>query len=188
MRTLVLSSFLLVFSASAQTIPANLKADLQKSLVGDWTGVLEYRDYSEPVTSTKREKLPTWLSISTAGTAESWHYIYDDGPSKVVEETDTVAFDPAASTYSEADDDKPAQVFKVTGFETLTNGRGQLVLTGSGTENDKPSEMRITLTIRRNLLEILEETRPAGSAEAFAFRHAFRFTRAKPPAVTAARH
>jgi hypothetical protein len=188
MRPLVLGTLLLAFTASAQTTPANPQADLQKSLAGDWTGVLEYRDYSEPVTSTKREKLPTWLSISTAGAAQSWHYIYDDGPSKVVEETDTVAFDPAASTYSESDGNKPPQIFKVSGFNALTSGRGQLELSGSGTENDKPSEMRITLTIRRNLLEILEETRPAGSSDAFAFRHAFRFTRATPPAVTAARH
>jgi hypothetical protein len=187
MHTLALSIFLLVLFASGQTHSANLQADLQESLTGDWTGVLEYRDYSEPATSTKREQLPTWLSISTAGTTQSWHYIYDDGPNKVVEETDIVTFDPAASTYSESDNDKPAQVFKVTGFENPVNGRGQLVLAGSGIENDKPSEVRVTLTIRRNLIEILEETRAAGSSEAFAFRHAFRFTRAQPPTVTAGR-
>jgi hypothetical protein len=52
MRILAVSSLLLVISAFAQTPYVNLKVDLQKSLVGDWTGVLEYRDYSEPPTST----------------------------------------------------------------------------------------------------------------------------------------
>jgi len=57
-------------------------------------------------------------------------------------------------------------------------------LSGTCTDNDKPSETRVTITIRRNLLEILEETRPPGSDTPMAFRHAFRFTRAAAPTVT----
>jgi hypothetical protein len=183
MRTLVLlTTLLLPCALIAQTPPsAQIQSDLRQALLGDWTGVLEYRDYSEPPTSTKRVQLPTWLSIASSGSAQTWHYLYDDGPTKVVEETDTVSFDPANSTYAESDNSKPSRLFKVTGYDTLRNGRGQLMLTGSGTDNDKPAETRLTLTIRRNLLEILDETRPLGSSDAFAFRHLFRFTRAAPP-------
>jgi hypothetical protein len=165
-------------ASSAQT-----KTDLRTALLGDWVGVLEYRDYSQPATSTKREVLPTWLSISDAeaGKTLSWHYVYDDGPTKVVEETDIVNFDPAGSAYSESDNGKAVTTFVVAGYDTLRSGRGTLVLTGAGTDNDKPSQTRITMLVGRNLLTILEETRPAGSNDSFVFRHAFRFTRATAP-------
>ena len=176
-----------VLSAQTAAVDAENMA-LRQSLTGAWVGVLEYRDYSEPPTSTKRVDLPTWLSISDSGKSMTWKYTYDDGPNKVLEETDTVIFDPASKSYSEAANGKPASSYKVDGYETLKEGRGTLVLHGTGTDNDKPSETRTTMTIRRNLLEILEEVRPEGSSEAFAFRHLFRFTRAQPPAATASRH
>ena len=173
---------------SAQTMPSQsvspqTRSELRLALLGDWVGVLEYRDYSEPPTSAKRETLPTWLSIADAepGKSLKWRYIYDDGPTKVVEETDIVTFDPIASSYAESDNGKPAQVFKVTGYDTLRSGHGTLVLTGAGTDNNKPSETRVTMQINRNLISILEETRPAGASVDFVFRHAFRFTRAIAP-------
>jgi hypothetical protein len=187
MRTLAAVVFLVssVFASAQTGAPAADDAALRQSLAGRWVGVLEYRDYSEPATSTKRVDLPTWLTITAPGKSMTWKYTYDDGPNKVLEETDTVTFDPAAKSYSEASNGKPASSYTVDGYETLKDGRGVLVLHGSGTDNDKPSETRTTMTIKRNLLEILEEVRPAGSSEAFAFRHLLRFTRSQPPAVTA---
>jgi hypothetical protein len=188
MRTLQIS--LCIFLLSSLTwcqkqvpAPAQVQSDLRTALLGDWVGVLEYRDYSEPATSTKRVNLPTWLTISEPKAAHSlkWHYTYDDGPTKVVEETDIVDFDSVASTYSESDNGKPSQIFKVAGYDTLRSGRGSLTLTGTGTDNDKPSETRITMQIGRNLLTIVEETRTAGSNDSFVFRHAFRLTRATAP-------
>jgi hypothetical protein len=190
MRTLLLA-VLLTFpvAASAQTTPATTDdVSLRQSLTGNWVGVLEYRDYSEPPTSTKRVDLPTWLTITNSGRSMSWKYIYDDGPNKTLEETDVVTFDTPAKLYSESSNGKPASTYTVNGYETLKEGRGVLALHGTGTDDDKASETRITMTIRRNLLEIIEEVRPAGSSDPFAFRHMFRFTRAQPPAVTAVRH
>jgi hypothetical protein len=167
----------------AQT-PAQTQSELRQSLSGQWTGVLEYRDYSEPPTSTKRVQLPTWLTITPSGESLSEHFIYDDGPTKTVEETDLVTLDIAASTYSETDNGKPAQVYRVTGYDKLKSGRGEIILTATTTDDDKPAETRITLTIRRNLLTWLEEVRPAGSSEPFVFRHRFTFTRDMPPKTT----
>jgi hypothetical protein len=183
---LIVAQTLAQISMPAPQASLQTERDLRLALLGDWVGALEYRDYSEPPTSTKRELLPTWLSISDAepGKTLRWHYVYDDGPSKTVEESDVVRFDTSASSYSEATDGKPAQVFKVVGYDSLREGRGTLVLTGSGTDNKKPSEKRVTITIKRNLIEIVEETRPAGSSESFDFRHSFRFTRAAPPRST----
>jgi hypothetical protein len=187
---LYLLGILLIFpvagSGQTATVPAT-DVSLRQSLTGDWVGVLEYRDYSEPAGSTKRVDLPTWLSITNSGKSMTWKYTYDDGPSKVLEEIDSVLFDFSAKSYSESSNGKPASTYVVDGYEGLKDGRGVLVLHGSGTDNDKPSETRVTMTIRRNLLEIVEEVRPTGSSDPFAFRHLFRFTRALPPAVTGTR-
>ena len=189
MRNVLLALLFALFAGVSARSRAATTDDLslRQSLSGDWVGVLEYRDYSEAAASTKRVELPTWLSVGDAGRSMSWKYIYDDGPNKTLEETDAVTFDPAGKAYSESANGKPASTYSVDGYETLKEGRGVLVLHGKGTDNDKPAETRVTMTIRRNLLEILEEVRPAGSSEAFAFRHMFRFTRARAPVATASR-
>ncbi len=158
--------------------------DVALALTGDWAGYLEYRDYSEPATSTKRVQLPTWLAVTPSGGGLSFHYIYDDGPKKTVEETDLVVLDAAKKTFTSSEPGHSAEVYSVAGFDSLREGHGQLVLTGKGTDDNKPAEMRLTITLRRNLMEWLLEERPAGSIEAFTFRHLYRYTRTKAPAVT----
>lgn len=183
--TVLLAFYLVCFGHTLQAqVPASgVAADLNAALAGRWVGVLEYRDYKEPATSLKRVVLPTWLMIDAAGTTQVWKYTYDDGPGKVVEERDVVVFDAAAKTYSSATNGKAATSFAVAGYDELKAGRGVLVLLGATADNNKPSEMRVTITVRRNLLETLEEVRPAGSTDAFAFRHAYRFVRAEALAV-----
>jgi hypothetical protein len=187
MRNFLLAAGLAVCgSGCAQTVPASpsqTRVDLRHALVGDWVGVLEYRDYSEPATSNKRVQLPTWLTIAPAGDSVTEHFTYDDGPTKTVEETETVSFDVAAATYTEIETGKPAQVFTVAGYEKLKSGRGEIVLTGATLDNDKPAETRITLTLRRNLVSWIEEVRAAHSTEPFVFRHRFTFTRSTPPKI-----
>ena len=107
MRALILLCTLvfpcIFFAQTTASGPAQTQSDLAQALASDWAGFLEYRDYSEPPTSTKRVQLPTWLSIAPTSAGQSWHYIYDDGPNKTAEETDLVAFHPADSAYSESD-------------------------------------------------------------------------------------
>jgi hypothetical protein len=186
MRMLVLAIAVAVPAVTpAQMLPASpLEISLQHALAGEWVGVLEYRDYSEPAASTKRVDLPTWLTIAADGKQTTWKYTYDDGPNKVIEETNTVSVDPAAKSWAESADGKPATVEAVDGFEELKEGRGVLVLHGRGIDNGRASEVRTTVAIHRNLLEITEEVRAAGSSEAFAFRHMYRFARAARPAAT----
>ena len=66
----------------------------------------------------------------------------------------------------------------------LKNGLGKLEMVGAGTDNGKPAEMHVVMTVGRNILRVVEETRPAGSAEAYAFRHEYRFVRAEPPVAS----
>lgn len=187
MRAILLAcSLLLPGVAQTQTAPAapQVQTDLTQALLGDWTGVLEYRDYSEPPTSTKRVQLPTWLSIQTQPEGLRFRYIYDDGPAKTVESAPTVVIDTAAKTYKVIETDHVAESYTISGLEALKQGRGELLLSGIGKDNNKPAEIHITLTLRRNLLISLEETRPAASQEPFVFRHRYVFTRSKPPDTT----
>lgn len=149
--------------------------------------MLEYRDYSEPAGSTKRVQLPTWLTVAPAADGLHFTYTYDDGPNKVLEEKDTVVFDAWQERFRAMENGHAWVEYAVAGLAGLKEGRGELVLTGAGTENDKPAEMRVTWTVRRNLLSMLEETRPKGSEEGFAFRHRYVFTRADVPAATGGR-
>jgi hypothetical protein len=175
--------------SAAQTVAAGgpavsdtqTQADLRKAFAGEWTGVLEYRDYSEPATSTKRVQLPTWLSIRPDGDGLALHFVYDDGPTKTVESDETWVFDVAGATCTQTDKGKPGQVYRVAGFEKLKSGRGDLVFLGKAIDNDKPAESRTTVTVRRNLIAWTEEVRPEGSGAEFAFRHRYTFTRAERP-------
>jgi hypothetical protein len=193
MRTLLLLiAFTLPTFISAQTPlasapPAQIQTALTQSLTGDWTGVLEYRDYSEPETSTKRVQLPTWLHIAPAGGTLTWYYIYDDGPNKTVDETLHITLDVVANTFTITNDHNRTETYKVTGYTGLSSGRGTLILLGPGTDNNKPVETRLTLTVRRNLLQLTEENRPPTGTAPFAFRHSYTFTRATPPKVTPTR-
>jgi hypothetical protein len=194
MRKLLLTLALsLPFALLAQTAPplavappAQIQADLRASLLGEWTGVLEYRDYSEPDTSTKRVQLPTWLSITSAGEALQQYFLYDDGPNKVVDEKLKIALDVAASTYVITNDHGRVETYHVTGYDGLHGGRGDLIITGPTIDNGRPAETRIVLTIRRNLLAWTEENRPTVTAP-YVFRHRYVFTRAQAPKLTPTR-
>jgi len=187
----MLVSLVLSTAAIAQQPPPSVNgngdSDVGRALQGNWAGYLEYRDYSEPPASTKRVQLPTWLTVSQTSTGLSLHYIYDDGPGKVVDETEQIVFDVQHGICTIEESAHSAEVYHVEGFKSLRAGLGVLNMTGTGRDNDKSAEECIALTIRRNIVERLLEARPAGSSEPYAFRHVFRLTRVQPPAVTASR-
>lgn len=152
--------------------------------VGDWVGVLEYRDFQ----SDARVQLPTWLSVQPASNANSviLIYTYDDGPTKTVIEKSTVSIDSATKRYTVTSDrDHSSDNYQVEGLENLAaKHRGVLVLSGSGTENDKKVDVRITVTIGRNLYKFVKETRLPG--QDFLFRDGYTFTRRDPPVTSPA--
>lgn len=161
------------------------QAALTQALLGRWTGVLEYRDYSEPPTSNKRVELPTWLTIRSAPEGLLLDYTYDDGPAKTVFSHSALAVNLESRTYKVLGTDAVTESYTVTNPEVLKEGHGTLALIGTGMDNDKPAEIRTTWTIRRNLLSWLEEVRPAGSTAPFSFRHRYLFTRAEAPPSSA---
>ena len=191
MRLLVLSSVLLLCGRlSAQTAPrlavappAQIQASLTRALSGDWTGVLEYTDPESPA---KRLQTPTWLSITPSGDSLTFHYLYDDGPAKLVEQTQTITLDVAAAAYRITAANHRAETYRVEGYESLHDGHGDLMLLGPSIDQDRPVGTHITLTVRRNFLAWTEENR-ASSVSPFAFRHRYVFTRSTPPKTSANR-
>jgi hypothetical protein len=188
MRASFLAISLLAFSLpplglTAQTPASPTITDFQRALTGSWVGTLEYRDYSEPATSTKRVKLPTWLNIKAEEADLRFSYIYDDGPAKTVTDVSLIRVDLTAARYTVIDNTgKVEDSYAISGIESLRQGRGTLTLTGAGTENKAPVEVRTTLRIGRNILEITRETAAAG--QPFTFRHAYTLVGAAPPAPT----
>jgi hypothetical protein len=172
-----------VGSAVGAAVGSAVVSAIGAALVGDWVGVLEYRDYQ----SDGRVKLPTWLDVRSEGQGLRFHYVYDDGPTKVVQESELATFDADKATYTVLSKPGEAEtVYTIAGLEKLKSGRGTLILTGAGTDNDRAVEVRTTLKIGRNVVEMLRETRLPG--EEFKFRHVYTFTRKAVPAVMVAAH
>ena len=165
----------------AQTPVAGQAAkELDAALVGTWAGTLEYRDYSEPPTSNKRVKLPTWLTVSHAGDNLRFDYVYDDGPSKTVKESLLVHVDVVSAVYTTMDSaGKLEDTYKIAGVNQHRSGRGVLTLTGMGTENGKPVEVRTTLRVGRSIFEVVRET--ASTGQPFTFRHSYTMVRSAAP-------
>ncbi|MEO7038527.1 MAG: hypothetical protein ABI446_01055 [Gemmatimonadaceae bacterium] len=175
----------------AAQAPATAPSDLNAAFIGDWTGQLEYRDY----TTNERTFLPTWLKITESAEHRSlvFSYVYDDGPTKTVREHVDFVLDPATRKAMLSDRDETSSKVKtsvstydVAGLDEFRKtGRGVLVLTGDGEDNDKPADVRITITLRRNLYTARKEVRAKGSVDDqdFHFRDGYLFTRAQSPAA-----
>ncbi len=172
-------ALLISVSATSSAQTSAPPKDLNANFVGKWTGQLEYRDFQ----SNAQTFLPTWLTIVEAPDQKSlqFSYIYDDGPTKTVRELMTVTLDPSTAKITfTSDRDHSSDTYAVQGLDEFAKlGRGTLTLTGPGKENDKPVDVRITLTLRRNLYTFRKETRHQG--EDYKFRDAYTFTRAEPP-------
>jgi hypothetical protein len=180
--TLFVAAFVLRLSAQGpDTAPLPAAAtETREALLGAWVGTLEYRDYSEPATSTKRVKLPTWLNVEPAGTDLRFRYVYDDGPAKTVKEVSLIGIDTTGELYTVSDSaGKVEDRYTIVGLAQLRSGHGTLILNGRGTENQVAVVVRTTLRIGRNILEITRET--AAPGEPFAFRHTYTFVRATEP-------
>jgi hypothetical protein len=152
---------------------------IYEPFIGAWTGELEYRDFQ----SDQRTKLPTWLvvQLSPDGRGMQFHYTYDDGPTKVVEELAAVTVDTQNSTFTiTSDRNKSKDIYQMSGQDKFAAaGKGTLELSGTGTENDHKVEVRITIKVGRNFYRYEKETKVAGGN--FQFRDGYNFTRRDPP-------
>ena len=192
-RFLAWSLFLLPSVPGQTLLPGNVDRVVQvqssstsvsnicQGFIGEWTGVLEYRDFQ----SDDRVKLPTWLTVQASpdGASLDFAYTYDDGPNKIVKEISRVTVDSQTRTFTfTSDRDNSRDVYQLSGIESFAAaGRGTLQLTGSGSENGKKVDVRITIKLGRNSYTYQKETRLAGAD--FLFRDGYTLVRRNPPAA-----
>ncbi|MBC8065116.1 MAG: hypothetical protein H7Y17_09820 [Chlorobia bacterium] len=146
------------------------------ALRGPWVGTLEYRDYQ----SGDRVRVATMLRITPASDGKTFvfRYIYDDGPSKIIESKSDVIID--GSTYSVKPADEAATVYRLSGLEKVkADGTGTLTLDGDGTENGAKVVVRVTVRVQRDSLTFLRESKLEGKD--WAFRNEYRFSRVVQP-------
>jgi len=145
--------------------------------MGSWVGTLEYRDYSD----NSRQRLGTLLTVSRdkASGRLVCRYVYDDGPKKVVQESEQVEIDWAGAKYRVyGSEGKAPTEYSVEGLAKLNAaGLGTLRLMGKATENDKAVDIRETLILSSDRLTMLRESKLPGAG--FLFRHQFTFVRVK---------
>ncbi len=168
-------------ASTAQSLTEAGSPELYRRFIGQWSGTLAYRDYSDAANadSGKRVTLPTTLEVtlSPQGGAMIFHYTYDDGPGKIVQENETVWMNATQSRYLEVNaDGKERSEYHATGFSGLQgDAPAHVVLEGKGEENSKPVVVRTTLDISYRTFTILRETKLAGKD--FLFRHQYKFER-----------
>jgi hypothetical protein len=164
-RLIVLALSVLPLAAASPTAP----------WIGDWSGVLEYRDYKPPH---GRVSLPTKLSVTSTPaepTTFLLRFVYDDGPGKIVKSASRLSLDLPARRLvwsSEGKPSTPADIYEL--IESSPSG-DRLVFLGQSTDDDKPSRIRYTFTTAANSWRILKETTSDGPE--FAFRHEYRLTK-----------
>ena len=159
-----------LFALNAQAVAPNAF----DPFVGNWSGALEYKDYSG---GTGRVKVPVKLEVksSDASTA-SWYFNYDDfGKTVISDETHSWK----SGKYTVKTKGKlEVQEYVSKDFAALIkSGIGKAVLIGSELEDGKKVEVRRTITLEKTGLRTLKETRPPSGA--FAFRNQSTYTRSK---------
>lgn len=161
---------MLTLLVSTLVLAAQPVQTLEASLAGSWKGTLEYRDYR----GERRVTLPTTLVVTPLGNgALQYAYVYDDGPGKIVKSTERITVDVNAATYRVQNNDGYDATFAIAGLQDFGKTR-TLVLSGKGTENDAPVELRVTLAATGSELTILRESKLAGGEWLFRNRYSFR--------------
>lgn len=151
---------------------------LFSALRGPWTGYLEYKDYAGP----GRVRIAVLFRFTPApdGKTATLRFVFDEGPGKTMEDVQSVTLDPDRKTYTMKSADSE-QTYRIEGLEKLRkDGTGVVYIYGSGTSNDKPVEVRMTLTIERNKLRMLRETRPTANVP-YVFGSVFELVAVRQP-------
>lgn len=146
------------------TATPDTAAALARALTGDWTGTLDYRDY----TTDTRETLPTVMHSD--GQLLAW--TFDDGPGKIVRSTEKWTFDASGRLLTVNAGKNVPDLWRVVEARTSADGTSlTCVLDGESTENGRKVFARKILTRDGSRLRITKQTRVAG--EPFLMRQSY---------------
>ena len=175
-------ALMLALSASPARAADSPKPDaLERSLAGHWRGALEYRDYQ----SNQTFELPMDTRISTGPDNATLTRLtgFDDGPKTgTVWITSVSLFDATGSKATSASFRKGRAVESWTDDARVTTWQDTThwteVYQHTGTDDNKPADIRLTQTLVGDVLTTLKEVKPAGAPDsAFAFRNQTRLQR-----------
>jgi len=176
--TLAAALSLCAGAAAAQTAPT--ATDLRLGLTGEWSGVLEYRDYQ----SDGLVELPMRATIRTPGDGATLvqQSLFDDGPGRPVWITTVSLDDPAAGVSTSASYRAGGAPELETETLTVAEAAGPtdwtLIYSRTGEDDDQPAEMRVTQRRAGDELTSTKEVRPVGAGDdAWRFRNRTRLTR-----------
>lgn len=129
---------------------------LARSLAGDWTGTLDYRDYQDD----GRETLPTVLRSD----GQSLAWTFDDGPGKTVRSAENWVLDAKGETLRITSGTGPAALWHVAEARSSADGSSvTIVLDGTTREDGQERPARKIVTRDGNRLRITTQTRAAGA-------------------------
>ena len=144
---------------------------------GAWTGSLTYKDYQDP---TRQVTLPTQMFVALAEPGKlALHYVYDDGPKKIVHSYEALSIDLAAKTALWTEElNKPPVAYRVISAQTnASTGELVLVLEADATDPKKPALAQERIEISPNSLHF--ERRTGMAQQDLSFVHRYIFSRAK---------
>jgi hypothetical protein len=142
----------LTLAVSCATVAQTPAGNLTKGFVGRWAGQVQIQD-----SSNLKAIDPMWLTITETPDHKSLELDaipYDSsGPASHRSTLITFDRDTAKATFGTSG--KPLYTpgtYNLQGLEDFEkNGRGTLILTGTDTEKGEPIDVRIVLTLQRNL-------------------------------------
>ena len=179
---LALAAVLLAAPAAllAQAVPN--PSSLRLGLAGEWTGALGYRDYQ----SNELFELPmrTWIENIPDGTTQVRRSVYDEGanqsPVWIISLLQSDK-DGALSTAIMRAGRQPELLKESLAVHSYAApDRWVVVSTRTGTDDDKPADIRVTETRTGEELLSVKEVRPAGDAKApWKFRNQVRLKRVR---------
>ena len=165
------SIFLLMLSSQAFALYDPTPSEFLSAIEGSWTGTLEYRDYQPPH---GRVTLPTKLYASLVAPNElSLHYVFDDGPKKIVHSYDRLMIDLAKQTLRwsglKAED---MSICKIVSTQTA-GGALEIVAEREKVDEGKKKLIRYRLKLAADNFEILKDEGTDAASLSFADRYSF---------------
>ena len=149
-------------------------------LAGEWQGTLTYRDYQ----SDRRVSIPLAMSNTVEKVGGVLHSdIQFTDPGRIIRNLDMSTLSEDGSEWialSVADGEFDEERLIIASFDKTPSG-WQVVLTGSGQDDGRPADLRITRTLSGDSFTSTKEVRLQGAPDAeWAFRNGFEVTRVVP--------
>lgn len=158
---------------AGQTESAN--TDFLANAEGEWAGTLTYKDYSHP---DKRVTLPTMLFVArTAPDEIAMHYVFDDGPGKIVHSYERIRFDLAnnRASWTSGPKGESARDYRISARAMDGNTYRITLDRGERNEKDEPVRLRYELAFDPHGLNFLHED--ATGTAPLAFRNRYQLER-----------